>query len=167
MSGRALQKSRKLPCLHTSVQYLDKKGLHLIMARVVCLNRGRERCMCVSEERKEVGTRRKEPAVLNSTAPPHHHVVFIRMAFPSPEHPNQSGCWERIRIHMAWSLGFQRELWGKFLSPSLPTSESGAWVSIPPGSLLFECWWDQGQSFSGNPWVSGLTDSNPDVKPHT
>lgn len=82
MSGRALQKSRKLPCLHTSVQYLDKKGLHLIMARVVCLNRGRERCMCVSEERKEVGTRRKEPAVLNSTAPP-PTTTWFSLGWPS------------------------------------------------------------------------------------
>ena len=48
------------------------------MERVVCLNRGRERCMCVSKERKEVGRWTEEPAVLNSNPPPHHQVVVIK-----------------------------------------------------------------------------------------
>lgn len=43
-----------------SVDYLDKRGLYLITERVVCLNKGREGCMCMFKERQrrwEVGER--------------------------------------------------------------------------------------------------------------
>lgn len=98
------------------MQYLDKKGLYLIMERVVCLNRGREPCLCVCKERKEVGRGRKEPAGLNSHPPtPHpHHVVLIRVAFPSPEHPNKP-----VRVlgkdqnSHGLVLEISGELWGK------------------------------------------------------
>lgn len=87
--------------------------------------------MCVFKEREEVGRSRKEPAGLNSNP---HHVALIRMAFPSPEHPN----------YPAWMLGKYLNSHGLVLGISGELCQEAYILSV--GGT-------QGQSVSENPWV--------------
>lgn len=107
--------------------------------------------MCVFKEREEVGRSRKEPAGLNSNP---HHVALIRMAFPSPEHPNYPA-WmlgKYLNSH-GLVLGISGELWGSFcLSPCKCLSQE-PWCLFCQEAYILSVGGTQGQSVSENPWV--------------
>lgn len=110
--------------------------------------------MCVSKERKEVGRRREEPAVLNSNPPHHHQVLLIRMTFPSPDHRNEP----------VWVLGKNQNSHGLVLGVSggAPGKVSASILAnvcvrafigsvVLQEACLLSASGTQGQSFSENP----------------
>lgn len=81
------------------------------MEGVVCLNEGRENCMCVLK-RRERGGGRKEKGSSHFPQLKPHCVVLIRMTFPSPGYQNSwvGGSGEGFGILMVLSVGLSLAL---------------------------------------------------------